>query len=154
MSYKKSTCFRLSHVQLFLTPWTTAFQALPSMVFSRQEYWSGLPFPSPGNLPHTEIEPASPALTGRFFTTEPPGKPIKRLYQHINSLFIIIFFFLLKIGLLSSLEKVTWFSVNIICLTGPLNWTIEQIKQFVINVLFLAVHMNFTLSSPMPLFHV
>ena len=43
--------------------------------FSRQGYWSGLPFPSPGYLPDPGIEPGSPALTGRFFTTEPPGKP-------------------------------------------------------------------------------
>ena len=46
------------------------------MEFSQQEYWSRLPFPSPGDLPGAEIEPMSPALTGRFFTTEPPGKPI------------------------------------------------------------------------------
>ena len=46
-----------------------------SMEFSRQEYWSGLPFPSPENLPNPGIKPVSPALTGRFFTTEPPGKP-------------------------------------------------------------------------------
>ena len=48
------------------------------MGFSRQEYWSGLPFPSPGDLPHPEKEPvslASPTLAGGFFTTEPPGKP-------------------------------------------------------------------------------
>ena len=45
--------------------------------FSRQEYWSGLPFPSPGDLPDSGIEPMSPALAGRFFTTKPPGKPIK-----------------------------------------------------------------------------
>ena len=44
--------------------------------FSRQEYWSGLPFPSPGDLPGTGIEPGSPALTGGFFTAEPPGKPV------------------------------------------------------------------------------
>ena len=43
---------------------------------SRQEYWSGLPFPSPGHLSDTGIEPASPALAGGFFTTEPPGKPV------------------------------------------------------------------------------
>ena len=46
-----------------------------SMGFSRQEYWSGLPFPSPGDLPDLGIEPASPALAGIFFTTQPPGKP-------------------------------------------------------------------------------
>jgi len=45
------------------------------MGFSRQEYWSGLPFPSPGDLPNPGIEPASPALPGRFFATEPPRKP-------------------------------------------------------------------------------
>ena len=52
----------LSRVQLFATPWTIAYQALPSMGFSRQEYWSGLPLPSPGDLPDPEIEPRSPAL--------------------------------------------------------------------------------------------
>ena len=46
------------------------------MGFSRQEYWSGLPFPSPGDIPDLGVEPESPALEGGFFTTEPPGKPI------------------------------------------------------------------------------
>ena len=52
----------LSHVQLFATLWTVAHQALPSMGFSRQEYWSGLPFSSPGDLPEPGIKPRSPAL--------------------------------------------------------------------------------------------
>ena len=64
----------LSRVQLFATPWTVACEAPLSMGFSRQEYWSGLPFPSLGDIPEAELEPASPALAGRFFTTEPPGK--------------------------------------------------------------------------------
>ena len=62
----------LSHVQLFVTPQTVAYQAPLSMGFSRQEYWSGLPFPSPEDLPDPGIKPASlvsPALAGRFFTT-------------------------------------------------------------------------------------
>ena len=59
----------------FVTPWTIAHQAPLSMGFLGQEYWSGLPFPSPGTLPHPEIKSVSLALTGRFFTTEPPGKP-------------------------------------------------------------------------------
>ena len=62
----------LSRVRLFVTPWTVAHQAPPSMEFSRQEYWSGLPFPSPGDLPNPGIKPtspASPALAGTFFTT-------------------------------------------------------------------------------------
>ena len=66
----------LSHVRLFVTLWTVACQALLSMGFSRQKYWSGLPFPSPRNLPDPGIEPASPALAGRFFTPEPLGKPL------------------------------------------------------------------------------
>ena len=52
----------LSRVRLFATPWTVAYQAPPSTGFSRQEYWSGLPFPSPGDLPDPGIEPGSPAL--------------------------------------------------------------------------------------------
>ena len=59
----------LSHVQLFVTPWTVARQVPLSMEFSRQEYWSGLPFPSPGDLPNPGIEPASPAWAGGFFYT-------------------------------------------------------------------------------------
>ena len=52
----------LSHVRLFETPQTVAYQVLPSMGFSRQEYWSGLPFPSPEDLPHPGIDPRSPSL--------------------------------------------------------------------------------------------
>ena len=68
----------LSSVQLFVTPWTIAHQAPLSLGFSRQEYWSGLPFPPPGDLPDPGMElmsPVSPALAGRSFTTEPLGKP-------------------------------------------------------------------------------
>ena len=64
----------LSHVRLFATPWTVAYQAPPSMGFSRKEYWSGLPFPSPGDLPDPEIEPRSPALQADSLPSEPPGK--------------------------------------------------------------------------------
>ena len=58
----------LSRVRLFAAPWTVTYQALRSMGFSRQEYWSGLPFPSPGNLPNPGIEPGSPALQTDAFT--------------------------------------------------------------------------------------
>ena len=58
----------------FATPWTVAHQASLLMGFSRQEYWSGLPFPPPGDLPDPGIKLASPALAGGFFATEPPGK--------------------------------------------------------------------------------
>ena len=59
----------------FATLWIVDHQALPSIGFCRQEYWSGLPFPSPGGLLDPRIEPASSTLAGKFFTTEPPGKP-------------------------------------------------------------------------------
>ena len=64
----------LSHVRLFVTPWTAAHQAPPSLGFSRQEYWSGLPFPSPGDLPDPGIESRSPALEADALTSKPPGK--------------------------------------------------------------------------------
>ena len=63
----------LSCVRLFATPWTVIYQAPPSMGFSRQEYWSGLPFPSPGDLPDPEFEPRFPALQADALS-EPPGK--------------------------------------------------------------------------------
>ena len=63
----------LSNVRLFATPWTVACQAPPSMEFSSQEYWSGLPFPSPGDLPN--IEPRSPALQADALPSAPPGNP-------------------------------------------------------------------------------
>ena len=65
----------LSRVQLFATLWTVAHQAPPSMGFSRQEYWSGLLFPSPRDLPNPGIEPRSPALQADALTSQPPGKP-------------------------------------------------------------------------------
>ena len=64
-----------SHVQLSATPWTIAQQSPLFMGFPRQEYWSGLPLPSPRHLPDPDSEPESPALAGGFFTAEPSGKP-------------------------------------------------------------------------------
>ena len=61
-----------SRVPLLVTPWTAAYQALPSMGFSRQEYWSGLPFLSPGDLPSPGIEPVSPALQADALPSDPP----------------------------------------------------------------------------------
>ena len=65
----------------FATPWTVARLAPLSVGFPRQEYSSGLPFPSPGELPNPGIEPVSPGLAGGFFTTEPPGRSLEtRIY--------------------------------------------------------------------------
>ena len=74
--YTKVCCCSLvtNQCQTFLQPYG-AQQAPVSMGFPRKEYWSGLPFPSPGDLPNPGIKPESPALTGVFFITEPPGKP-------------------------------------------------------------------------------
>ena len=66
----------LSFIELFATPGTVALQAPLSMEFSRQEYWSGLPFPSPGHLPDPWIEPRSPALQVDSLPSEPPGKAL------------------------------------------------------------------------------
>ena len=94
----------LSRVRLFVTPWTVAHQAPPSMGFSRQEYWSGLPFPSPGDLSDPGIEPRSPALQADTWTSEPPGSPKCHLAQfmyYVNwgrgwEKGLVIFLFVLK----------------------------------------------------------
>ena len=67
-------CYLLSRVQLFATPWTVAGQAPLSMKFSQQEYWSVLPFSSPGDLPDPGIEPGCPELQADSLPSEPPGK--------------------------------------------------------------------------------
>ena len=74
----------LSRVRLFATPWTVAHQAPLSVGFSRQEYWSGLPFPSPGDLPNPGIEPRSPALQAYALTSEPPGKPSHHYLHYLH----------------------------------------------------------------------
>ena len=78
----------LSSAQLFVTLWTVGYQALLSMGFSRQEYWSGLPFPSPGDLPDPGIEPRSPTLQADALTSEPPGKLLLTVlpeFSHITT---------------------------------------------------------------------
>ena len=79
----------LSRVRLFATSWTVAHQALLSMEFSRQEYWSGLPFPSPADLPDPAIKTQSPALQMDSLPSEPPGKP--HVYVHI-SMYLLSFY--------------------------------------------------------------
>ena len=72
---KKEKSF--SRVQLFMTPWTVAYETPPTMEFSRQEYWNRLPFPSPGDLPNPGIKPGCPALQADALPSEPPRKPNK-----------------------------------------------------------------------------
>ena len=71
----------LSRVRLFSTSWTVAYQAPPPMEFSRQEYWSRLPFPSPGDFPDPGIELRSPALHADTLPSETPGKPSHTWYM-------------------------------------------------------------------------
>ena len=73
--YVKVKVKSLSHVRCFSTLWTVTYQAPPSMEFSRQEYWSGLPFPSPWYLPNPGTKPRSPTLWADTLLSEPPGKP-------------------------------------------------------------------------------
>ena len=80
----------LSHVQLFGTPWTVAYQAFPSMGFSRQEYWSGLPFPLPGDLPDPEIKPGSPHCRQIFYCLSHKGS--HKECMHMSYLIIIVTF--------------------------------------------------------------
>ena len=101
LSFNNIICYvsimlgHFSCVWLFATPWTVAHQAPLCMGFSRKEYWSGLPFPTPGGLPHLGIEPASftsPALAGRFFTTSTTWEAhvsiIVPIYTYIVFLFV------------------------------------------------------------------
>ena len=74
-------CYSISTVQLFVTPWTVARQASPSMGFSRQEYWRGLPIPSPGDLTNPGIESGSPALQAESLLSEPPGKSFSKVNE-------------------------------------------------------------------------
>ena len=74
----------LSHVQLFGTPWTVAYQAPLSMGFFRQKYWSGLPFPFPGDLPDPGVKPAIPKLEADSLPIESLGKPIFKQYCKLN----------------------------------------------------------------------
>ena len=84
----------LSRVRLFATPWTVACQAPLYMEFSRQEYWSGLSFPSPGDLPDPGIEPGSPTLQADTLTSEPPGKLMySTVCLQIMTVLLLVFLF-------------------------------------------------------------
>ena len=73
----------------FLIPWTAALQAPLSMAFPKQVLWSGLQFPSPGDLPDSGIKPVSPTLAGGFFTTETPEKPLSG-YTYVSYMYVCV----------------------------------------------------------------
>ena len=91
-----------------MNPWIIDHQAPLSIGFSRPEYWSGLPFPRPGDLPNPGIEPMSPeshVLTAGFFTTEPPGKPLVFFFFfYVSVLFCFMFLFYYGFTILKILE--------------------------------------------------
>ena len=93
----------LSHVRLFVTRWTVTRQALLFMGFPRQEYWSGLPFPAPGDLPDPGIEPTTPALAAGFFTTSTTWEAQLKAYVHTKAC-TWMFFFITFISLFSQLK--------------------------------------------------
>ena len=104
-----------SCVQLFAILWTVACQAPPSMEFSRQEYWSGLPFPSPGDLPNPGIKLRSPALQADALTSEPPGKPhIIIIIPYLSSYTLLISLSIMDSQLLNYIySKVIWKVIEI-----------------------------------------
>ena len=83
-SQRKVKVKSLSRVRLFATPWTVAYQAPPSVGFSRQECWSGLPFPSPGDLPDPGIKPWSPALQADALPSKPPGSHRGNIFAKVR----------------------------------------------------------------------
>ena len=77
----------LRRVRLFVTPWTVAYEAPPSVGFSRQEYWSELPFPSPGDLPNPGIEPLSPTLQADTLPSKPEDNIKNKYFKNIIKTF-------------------------------------------------------------------
>ena len=114
----------LSRVCLFVTPWTVVYQILLSMGFSRQEYWSGLPFPSPGDLPNSGIESGSPALQADIYLLSHQGSPrlpvtilisVKGVMYKINA--FGMWYFAANYGIYSSVLKTNKKSVLYICVS-------------------------------------
>ena len=103
------------------TPWTTAYQAPPSTGFSKQEYWSGLPFPSPGDLPNPGIEPGFPAFQADALTSEPPGKPHPKKKKIIKKEFCLKTDFWLK-----NIEKIAAKQFN--CKQFNCGWLVSSRK--------------------------
>ena len=108
----------LSHVWLFVTLWTVAHQAPLSMGFSRQEYWSGLPFPSPGDPPDPRIKPvslASPASSGGFFTTVPAGKLLSTEDTNVRKIILVYFFFFWMQAIFKNLFWICYNIASVLC---------------------------------------
>ena len=144
----------LSHVRLFVTPWTVACQAPLSMGFSRQEYWSGLPFSSPGELPDPGIKPRSPGLQAGSLLSEPPEKPFffkkciiyvpKDTHQNFQpttlSTALASKHLQLKVkikyvfyDLLVAIENYIWGKMNQVSVSKPHHWTSLVLRLHAFN---------------------
>ena len=122
----------LSCVQLFATPWTVAHQAPPSMGFSRQEYWSGLPFPSPGDLPNPGIELGSPVLQTDALPSEPPGKPNQCKYRSKGLTGMITYNSSISFEIFIEYTKKRNVHTKSY-LVSPLSWTYITIKKHILK---------------------
>ena len=129
-------------------PWTVAYQVPPTMGFSRQEYWSGLPFPSP-DLPNPGIEPVSPASAGGFLTTRPPGKSPKIIFSsfRVEIGYVKVsgnFSFWKHPGMIKDALSILWHSylnhslLSSCCLSPILGWCIHILNLFQIS--WVCVH--------------
>ena len=139
----------LCHVRLFVTPWTVAHQAPLFIEFSRQEYWSGLPFPSPGDLPDPGIEPRFLALQVYSLPSEPPGKPPlfyippNVIFKLWHNAFLILYSFhfifieqAIKIYLEIRFYNISllhiWKGIQVSCFTGGFftSWATREAQQY------------------------
>ena len=152
----------LSRVRLFVTPWTVAYQAPPSMGFSRQECWSGLPFPSPRYLPNPGIETGSPTFQADSVPSEPPGKPTTQIWNWEQTMPQIWLHYSLKyIIYISFLVSFKFNSVAHLCLTlcDPMDCStprpsvhhqLPELTQTHVHWISDAIQPSYPLSSPSP----
>ena len=124
----------LSHVRLSATPWTVAYQASPSMGFSRQEYWSGLPLPSPGDLSNPKIEPMSPALEADALPSKPSILPLLLCYCKCLLFWLLAFALYVKVLL-------CWYIHIYNCCTFSLGWSLDH---YGVSFLVSCISLHFT----------
>ena len=164
----KDKKWKWSRVWLFAILWTVAYQASLSMGFSRQEYRSGLPFPSPGDLPDPGMEPRSPALWADALPSEPPGKP-KVISNKLASYFISTVFFIQRWQNFEVLENhyFIWGTVTLnLCNWRPLTFLFFFLNFKTINclgfnllgvqkeaIVWLSITLNFSLTNTLTLIH-
>ena len=127
----------LSRVRLSATPWTVAHQAPPSLELSRQEYWSVLPFPSPGDRPKPGIEPSPPALAGEFLASEPPGKLFLILHfcKHCIHIYKVCVAYVFLFNILSSLGLIIVLFIQLhgfLCIYTVVSVALNLCVQYII----------------------